>query len=254
MTLEVWQQGSDLDAFARSVIVHADESYRVPPPVRRTARVMKRLSAGAAKRHPAPAEMFGMLAAQLCERVIEPMLVAETRDDCFTMIRKNWGLYADTLGALRVLVGTYGIDAAMPGLQQSDLEDDMRRAARHLAGEVAEDEVVFDSATYQRALRLVPKIPNRPASNIHRDRELAQEFNFHAALYELGMAAVMAAASGAVRATPAGIAMAFELTRGSSLRTYAAVREAIGLRVSPEEPADEGLAPFDEEDAFLAGC
>lgn len=236
MTAAALQVSGNLDEFARSVNV---KSFRVPPRLRRVL---------------APSEQFSKLCAKLCTKVVEPLLWGETREECFAAVRAGWSLYLDTMGALRLVIETHGLVAALEGVSLSDPKDDLRQAARRLAGAAGEDELLFDSATYERALRLVGKVPDTPPSDAERDLKLADEFNVHASLYELATVALLVAASDRFKPTSAGIDAAFEMARGSALRAYAAVREAIALR-TPTRPTEEyELAPFDEEDAFLAGC
>jgi len=120
-------------------------------------------------------------------------------------------------------------------------------------GEAAREEILFDVATFRRAMNLRKKLePQNPPSDPARDKILSGQYLVQSAFHQIGCAALLAIGSG-VKPTPPAVTTTFELTRGGALRTYAAVREAIGLRAAGRTDVMEDRLPFDQEDAALAG-
>ncbi len=234
---------TDLDAFARQFLMGLPGDYELPPLFGHSGKVEEVLP-------PTPADMLKRLGERACRRIIFPALKAETRDGYLRIIAKNFRVFRDLTRAASTIIENFAPeDAEVP--EEDDLEEDLRATAQSIAGELAAEEVRFSIATLDRALRLRSKLAaDQPPRDAERDRELARIFSAHVLLHQLGILALTAVGTGAP-ATEAAITASFELLRGGALRAFAAVREAIALR-TPDPDIGE-IAPFDAEDALLAG-
>jgi len=104
------------------------------------------------------------------------------------------------------------------------------------------DELDFVLATFERALRLLSRLPalppDAPPEILSRDGELLASFDVHAAAFRAAL----------LESEPP-----LDVLRSSATDAYVAVRTAHELRRPPAAEGPVELLAFDAEDRFLAG-
>lgn len=194
-----------------------------------------------------------LLLDSVYEQFVEPSLRLRTREEVLQFLCGHLQEFQETLNALHTFVARSLSEERARDAAERATEDAIRALARDVskvAGPAAEEEVVFTSATYTRALRVIDRFASLPnPKNVDQDRLLCKRFHFGTALHFFGAFSLIGVTS-EMTATPAAIDTAFELLRYGAFEAFAAAREALDLRSPPsptEQLAGDVVDPFDVE-------
>lgn len=191
----------------------------------------------------------GLLFERVLSKVIRPALSADTSEEFAEIVTEQFGMFLETMQAVRVLA--QGASPRANGGSAADYDEMLITAARRVSGEQGADEARFIAETFTRTMRLLAKCSEAESTDVEAEGKALAQLQVHCGMHFVGTLAIFEASSG-FHATAPAIAMAFEYARGSALRAYGNARTLVMLRVPPPEPQPE-LMPFDSEDAYLAG-
>lgn len=208
---------------------------------------------------PQTAAVMVQLAESLASDFIRPALMSGSADAYDAAISKNWHEFAETLHALHTLAARAASEGRAHQVARQSIDELtawLRSEIVSLAGTDARDELDFACETLDRAMRIVARFPNPPASfDAKADRRLCARYRFATDVHFFALLSLDAAACGAGTTEPV-IRRAFVLLRHGALTAYVAAQQAYDLR-APAAP-DDNLAPnvgaLDADDIALANA